>query len=163
MRTYPQSRTRPNQEEAVRQIPQKTGCAQLATSSSTGRVTLKRSRATLAEVVNALSYVENILTVVFRAKLKFTGINTYAVFLTDPQTAFPLSGGCEPGSSRLRLLLERSGVGAVGRSMMVDALNATDIPIIDLSNFDISDDWKPFRLPDGALRELKSRLGGLLP
>jgi hypothetical protein len=142
MTSYPKSRPRPAQQEATGSNIQENSRAR---------------HATLSKTVDALSNPDSIGAVVFRARVKFCGVRMFAIFSCEPRMAYPLQGACEPGSSRLRLAIERAGFGAVGRSTMVDALSAAEIAYVDCPEFGANDDQKPFLLSEKASRLVSAR------
>lgn len=111
----------------------------------------KRSRATLTDVVKALSQPERTDAAVFQSTFAYLGTRVFAVFRKDPCTAYPLMY-CEPGSARLRLAIEAAGFGTVSAAMLRDALNASKLPSIDWRNFDSLNFHIPQKFPTDMMK-----------
>jgi hypothetical protein len=118
----------------------------------------KRSRATLVEVVDALSQPERTGAVVFQSTLDYLGTRVFVVFREDVCKAYPLAY-CEPGSARLRLAIETAGFGTVSAAMLRDALNASKFPSISWVEFEQSKCWEPQKLPMRVIEPVVQLLG----
>jgi len=118
----------------------------------------KRSRATLIDVVEALSQPECTGAVVFQSTLDYLGTRVFAVFREDPCTAYPLMY-CEPGSARLRLAIEAAGFGTVSAAMLRDALNASKFPSVVWPEFEQLECWEPQKLPMRVIAPVGQLLG----
>ena len=118
----------------------------------------KRSRATLIDVVKALSQPERTDAAVFQSTFAYLGTRVFAVFREDPCTAYPLMY-CEPGSARLRLAIEAAGFGTVSAAMLRDALNASKFPSIVWAEFERTECWEPQKLPMRVMGPVVKLLG----
>ena len=109
-------------------------------------VTVRRSRATLIDVVKALSHPARLDAAVFQSTFKYLETRIFAVFREDPCTAYPLMPW-EPGSARLRLVIEAAGFGTVSAAMLHDALYASKLTSIVWAEFNHLEFSKPQKLP----------------
>lgn len=119
---------------------------------------VRRSRATLIDVVKALSHPELLNAAVFQSTFKYLETRIFAVFRADPFTAYPLMPW-EPGSARLRLAIEATGFGTVSAAMLHDALYASKLTSIVWTEFNHLEFSNPQKLPSGVTKQILQLLG----
>jgi hypothetical protein len=118
---------------------------------------IKRGRATLCEVIDAIEDPPSIGALVFRLTSVYMSIQpAFVVLATDPETALPVP--YQPGGPCLRAHLERVGLGQVSQAMLADAVVAARLPQYDWPK--VSDFNDEFRPPDFAFTVIKNALGG---
>jgi hypothetical protein len=144
----------PPDQIASESVPDKANSTSQA--QSMGRK-MKKGRATLCEVIDALEDPASIGTFVFRLKsLHMSPQTAFVVLASDPDTAHPIPYA--PGGPCLRAHLERTGLGQVSQATLADAVIVARLPKYDWPGVKHFND--SFRLPDFARTAIKNTMGG---